>query len=188
VIALAPAHHGLVDSVPPSAFGGNLDNWRTGPGSRVFLPVQVPGGLLSLGDPHASQGDSELCGTAIECSMTALIQIVHHRAATLVDELRDLDYPLVETDTEWVIMGFSNPDYLKELGGDAQSEVYKQSSLDSAMRDAFRKARRFLMTAKRLTEDEAISLLAVGVDFGVSQVVNGNWGVHAVIRKALFTS
>ncbi len=42
VIALAPAHHGLVDSVPPSAFGGNLDNWRTGPGSRVFLPVQVP--------------------------------------------------------------------------------------------------------------------------------------------------
>lgn len=188
VIALAPAHHGLVDSVPPSAFGGNLDNWRTGPGSRVFLPVQVPGGLLSLGDPHASQGDSELCGTAIECSMTALIQIVHHRAAALVDELRDLDYPLVETDTEWVIMGFSNPDYLKELGDDAQSEVYKQSSLDTAMRDAFRKARRFLMTAKRLTEDEAISLLAVGVDFGVSQVVNGNWGVHAIIRKALFTS
>jgi len=187
VIALAPAHHGLVDSVPPSAFGGNLDNWRTGPGSRVFLPVQVPGGLLSLGDPHASQGDSELCGTAIECSMTALIQIVHHRAAALVDELRDLDYPLVETDTEWVIMGFSNPDYLKELGDDAQSEVYKQSSLDSAMRDAFRKARRFLMTAKRLTEDEAISLMAVGVDFGVSQVVNGNWGVHAIIRKGLFT-
>jgi acetamidase/formamidase len=44
------------------------------------------------------------------------------------------------------------------------------------------------MTAKRLTEDEAISLLSVGVDFGISQVVNGNWGVHAVIRKALFTA
>lgn len=188
VIALAPAHNGLVDSVPPASFGGNLDNWRTGPGSRIFLPVQVPGGLLSLGDPHASQGDSELCGTAIECSMTALIQVVHHRAATLVDQLRDLDYPLIETDTEWVILGFSSPDYLKELGEDAQSEVYKQSSIDAAMRDAFRKARRFLMTAKRLSEDEAISLLSVGVDFGVSQVVNGNWGVHAAIRKALFTS
>lgn len=187
-IAVAPAHAGLVDSVPPNSFGGNLDNWRTGPGSRVFLPVQVAGGLLSLGDPHASQGDSELCGTAIECSMTALIQVVYHPASELRDQLRDLDYPLIETEHEWVIMGFSHPDYLKELGDDAQSEVYKKSSIDAAMLDAFRKARRFLMTTKELSEDEAISLLSVGVDFGVSQVVNGNWGVHAVIRKALFTA
>jgi len=188
VIAVAPAHSGLVDSVPPGAFGGNLDNWRTGPGSRVFLPVQVPGALLSLGDPHASQGDSELCGTAIECSMTALIQVIHHPAGDMKGTLRDLDYPLIETDSEWVIMGFSHPDYLKELGEDAQSEIYKRSSIDAAMRDAFRKARRFLMTTKQLTEDEAISLISVGVDFGISQVANGNWGVHAVIRKALFTA
>ncbi|MCJ2179443.1 acetamidase/formamidase family protein [Novosphingobium album (ex Hu et al. 2023)] len=188
VIAVAPAVDGLVDSVPPASFGGNLDNWRTGPGARVFLPVQVAGALLSLGDPHASQGDSELCGTAIECSMTALIQVIHHPASGVMDQLKDVDYPLIETETEWVIMGFSHPDYLKELGPDAQSEVYKQSSIDAAMRDAFRKARRFLMTAKQLSEDEAISLLSVGVDFGVSQVVNGNFGVHAVIRKALFTS
>ena len=187
-IAVAPAYSGLVDSVPPNSFGGNLDNWRTGPGARVFLPVQVAGGLLSLGDPHASQGDSELCGTAIECSMTALIQVIHHPASDLRDQLRDLDYPLIETEHEWVIMGFSHPDYLKELGEGAQSEVYKKSSIDAAMRDAFRKARRFLMTTKQLSEDEAISLLSVGVDFGVSQVVNGNWGVHAVIRKALFTA
>lgn len=188
VIALAPNHNGLVDSVPPASFGGNLDNWRTGPGARVFLPVQVPGALLSLGDPHASQGDSELCGTAIECSMNGLVQIVHHKASGVMEQLKDVDYPLIETEAEWVVMGFSHPDYLRELGPDAQSEVYKQSSIDAAMRDAFRKARRFLMTAKQLTEDEAISLLSVGVDFGVSQVVNGNFGVHAVIRKALFTS
>lgn len=188
VIGLAPAHNDLVDSVPPAAFGGNLDNWRTGPGSRIFLPVAVAGGLLSLGDPHASQGDSELCGTAIECSMTALIQIFHHPAAAMHGHLRDLDYPLIETADEWVIMGFSFPDYLKELGEAAQSEVYKKSSIDAAMRDAFRKARRFLMTSRGLSEDEAISLLSVGVDFGVTQVVNGNWGVHAVIRKSLFTS
>ena len=54
------------------------------------------------------------------------------------------------------------------------------------MRDAFRKTRRFLMTAMRLSEDEAISLMSVAVDFGVTQVVDGNWGVHAVIRKSLF--
>jgi acetamidase/formamidase/AraC-like DNA-binding protein len=188
VIALAPAQASPVDTIPPSAFGGNMDNWRTGPGSSVFLPVQVAGGLLSLGDPHASQGDSELCGTAIECSMTALIQVIHHPAAELTGKLRDLDYPMIETATEWVIMGFSHPDYLKELGEDAQSEIYKRASIDNAMRDAFRKARRFLMTTKDLSEDEAISLLSVGVDFGISQVANGNWGVHAIIRKELFTA
>jgi len=188
VIAVAPAHAKPVDSIPPSNFGGNLDNWRTGPGSSVFLPVQVPGALLSLGDPHASQGDSELCGTAIECSMTALIQVIHHPAGELTGKLRDLDYPLIETATEWVVMGFSHPDYLKELGDDAQSEVYKRASIDAAMRDAFRKTRRFLMTTKNLSEDETISLMSVGVDFGISQVANGNWGVHAIIRKELFTA
>ncbi|HBN93703.1 MAG TPA: AraC family transcriptional regulator, partial [Hyphomonas sp.] len=88
----------------------------------------------------------------------------------------------------WVIFGFSHPNYLKELGSSAQSDIYKKSSIDLAMRDAFRKARRFLMTARDLDEDEAISLLSVGVDFGITQVVNGNWGVHAIIRKELFTA
>lgn len=188
VIAMAPNHADPVDSVPPSNFGGNIDNWRLGAGTSLFLPVGVPGGLLSLGDPHASQGDSELCGTAIECSMTAVIQVILHPAKTAREPLRDLDYPLLETRDEWVIFGFSHPDYLKEMGPSAQSEVYKKSSIDLAMRDAFRKARRFLMTTRNLSEDEAISLLSVGVDFGVTQVANGNWGVHAVIRKGMFAS
>ncbi|MDF0487465.1 acetamidase/formamidase family protein [Sphingomonas sp. H39-1-10] len=188
VVALAPAHSELVDSVPPANFGGNIDNWRLGAGASVFLPVSVPGGLLSLGDPHASQGDSELCGTAIECSMTATIQVILHPAKASAKFIRDLDYPMIETRDEWVILGFSNPDYLKEFGPNAQSEVYKQSSIDLAMRDCFRKARRFLMTLRDLTEDEAISLLSVAVDFGISQVANGNWGVHAIIRKSLFSA
>lgn len=69
----------------------------------------------------------------------------------------------------------------------AQSVIYTKSSVDLALRDAFRKSRAFLMDTKGLTEDEAISLIAVGVDFGVTQVVDGNWGVHAVIKKALFS-
>jgi acetamidase/formamidase len=44
-----------------------------------------------------------------------------------------------------------------------------------------------LMTAKRLTEDEAISLMSVAVDFGVTQVADGNWGIHAILKKALFS-
>ena len=188
VVAMAPAQGDLVDSVPPANFGGNIDNWRLGAGSSIFLPVNVAGGLLSLGDPHASQGDSELCGTAIECSMTAVIQLILHPAETVREPLKDLDYPLLETRDEWVIFGFSHPEYLKEMGAAAQSDIYKKSSLDSAMRDAFRKARRFLMTTRNLSEDEAISLLSVGVDFGITQVVNGNWGVHAIIRKSMFTA
>lgn len=187
VIALAPAETGLVDSVPPSYFGGNLDNWRIAKGATVYLRVAVDGGLLSVGDPHASQGDSELCGTAIECSLTGVFQLILHKAHDLHDEpFADIDYPLVETADEWVLHGFSHPNYLKELGDKARSLIYENSSLDTAMRDAFRKTRRFLMTAMGMTEDEAISLMSVAVDFGVTQVVDGNWGVHAVIRKSLF--
>ena len=68
----------------------------------------------------------------------------------------------------------------------AQSDIYSKSSIDSAMRDAFRKMRHFLMTTKGLSEDEAISLMSVAADFGVTQVVDGNWGVHGVIKKSMF--
>jgi acetamidase/formamidase len=54
------------------------------------------------------------------------------------------------------------------------------------MRDAYRKVRDFLMRTQKLSEDEAISLISVGVDFGVTQVVDGNWGVHATVKKNLF--
>lgn len=187
VIGLAPKEAELVDSIPPSNFGGNLDNWRAGEGSSVFLPVSVPGGLLSVGDPHASQGDSELCGTAIECSLTGTFQVILHKKGASTDKpIDDLNYPLLETDKEWVIHGFSHANYLAELGDSAQSEIYKHASLDPAMRDAFWKVRRFLMTNKGLSEDEAISLISVAVDFGITQVVDGNLCVHALLRKELF--
>jgi acetamidase/formamidase len=93
---------------------------------------------------------------------------------------------LIETASDWVLMGFSHPNYLAEFGAKGQSEVYANSSLDLAMKDAFRKMRRFLMNIKGLTEDEAIALMSVAVDFGVTQVVDGNWGVHAIISKSVF--
>ena len=183
VIAVAPREAELVDSVPPSYFGGNLDNWRLGKGSAVYLPVSVPGALLSIGDPHAAQGDGELGGTAIECSMTGTVTVVLHKKG---GRFADLSYPLLETQTEWILIGFSHPNYLAEFGSKGQGEVYANSSLDLAMKDAFRKARRFLMESKGLAEDEAIALMSAAVDFGVTQVVDGNWAVHAIIRKSLF--
>jgi acetamidase/formamidase/AraC-like DNA-binding protein len=187
VIALAPREMDFVDSIPPSYFGGNLDNWRLGKGSTVYLPVSVPGALLSVGDPHATQGDGELGGTAIECSMTGTFQLILHKKADMAGRVfADLTYPLIETETDWVLTGFSHPNYLAEFGAKGQSEVYATSSLDLAMKDAFRKMRRFLMNIKGLSEDEAIALMSAAVDFGVTQVVDGNWGVHAILSKRLF--
>ena len=154
----------------------------------MYYPVAVEGGLLSVGDPHASQGDSELCGTAIECSLTGVFQLIVRKRAELAGTpLADLRHPLLETRDEWVIHGFSYPNYLAELGAEAQSAIYSKSSVDLAMRDAFRKTREFLMTTKGLTEDEAIPLITVAVDFGITQVVDGNWGVHAILKKGIFT-
>lgn len=187
MLAVAPREAGMVDSIPPGYFGGNLDNWRAGKGAKLFLPVSVPGALFSAGDPHASQGDSELCGTAIECSLTGVFQLVLHKRAQIDGGfLAELNYPFLETETEWVVQGFSFANHLSELGADAQAQIYKKSSLEGAMRDAFNKTRRYLMQAHSLDEDEAVSLISVAVDFAVTQVVDGNWGVHAVIKKALF--
>jgi acetamidase/formamidase len=188
-MGLAPAEAEIVDSIPPSYTGGNIDNWRIGKGATMYYPVAVPGGLLSVGDPHASQGDSELCGTAIECSLIGIFQLILHKKAALAGTaLAKLDYPLLETATEFVVHGFSFPNYLAALGPKAQSDIYSKSSTDLAMRDAFRKMRRFLMDTQGLGEDEAVSLISVAVDFGVTQVVDGNWGMHAIVRKNLFSA
>jgi acetamidase/formamidase len=153
----------------------------------MFYPVAMPGALFSVGDPHASQGDAELCGTAIECSLTGTFQLILHKRECLAGTaLVDLHYPLLETEDEWVVHGFSFPNYLAQLGDKAQTAIFAKSSLDGAMRDAFRKMRHFLMRTKGLTEDEAISLISVAVDFGVTQVVDANWGIHAILKKAIF--
>jgi acetamidase/formamidase len=189
VLAVAPREVEMVDSIPPGYFGGNMDNWRLGKGATMYYPVAVPGALFSVGDPHASQGDSELCGTAIECSFTGTFQFILHKSADLAGTpLEGLDYPMLETAEDWVMHGFSYPNYLEQLGANAQSVIYEKSSVDLAMRDAFRKMRQFLMNAKGLTEDEAISLMSLGVDFGITQVVDGNFGVHAIIKKAIFSA
>ena len=121
----------------------------------------------------------------LECSLTGKFQFVVHKqkdiAGTKLDGLKS---PLLETKDEWVVHGFSYANYLTDL--EDSNTIYQKSSVDLAMRDAFRKTREFLMTAKGLTEDEAMSLMSIGVDFGITQVVDGNWGVHAIIKKGMF--
>lgn len=186
-IGVAPAEVEMVSSIPPNYTGGNIDNWRIGKGATMYFPVAVDGANFTVGDPHASQGDSELCGTAIECSLTGTFQLILHKKADLPGTpLAELSYPLLETKDEWLLHGFSYANYLKELGPDAQNQVFQKSSVDLALRDAYHKMRHFLMTTQGLNEDEAISLMSVAVDFGITQVVDGNWGVHALIKKSIF--
>ena len=187
-MGLAPSEADFVSSIPPGYTGGNIDDWRIGKGATMYYPVAVAGAYFSVGDPHAAQGDSELGGTAIETSLTGDFEFVLHKHADLGGTvLEGLDHPLLETAEQWSVYGFTYPNYLAALGPQAQTLIAGKSSLDPAMRDAFRKLRRFLMTVHRLSEDEAISLLSVAADFGVTQVVDANWGVHGSIRKNVFT-
>ncbi len=187
-MGLAPAEADFVSSIPPGHTGGNIDDWRIGKGARMYYPVAVAGAYFSVGDPHAAQGDSELGGTAIETSLTGDFEFILHKKGDLTGTtLEGLTHPMLETDEQWSVYGFTFSNYLAELGPNAQTEVAGHASIDKAMRDAFRKLRRFLMTAHHLSEDEAIALMSVAADFGVTQVVDANWGVHGSIRKNVFT-
>ena len=77
-IGLAPAEPGLHSIVPPRRVGGNMDIRDMSAGTELYLPVEVAGGLFSVGDTHAAQGDGEVCGTAIEspCSLAAKFELV----------------------------------------------------------------------------------------------------------------
>ena len=186
-MGLAPSEADFVSSIPPGYTGGNIDDWRVGKGARMYYPVAVPGALFSVGDPHAAQGDSELGGTAIETSLTGDFEFILHKHRDLGGTILEGPDPSdAGNRPAWSVYGFTFPNYLAELGANAQTDIVNHSSLDSAMRDAFRKLRRFLMTVHQLSEDEAISLMSVGADFGVTQVVDANWGVHGTIRKNVF--
>lgn len=187
-MGLAPSEAEFVSTIPPNYTGGNIDDWRIGKGVRMYYPVAVEGAFFSVGDPHAAQGDSELNGTAVETSLTGDFEFILHKKDDLEGTiLEGLDHPLLENDRQWAVYGFTFPNYLQTLGTEGQATVGQHSSIDLAMRDAFRKLRRFLMTTRHFSEDEAISLMSVAADFGITQVVDANWGVHGTIRKDIFS-
>jgi formamidase len=89
-IGVAPGLPGLHSIVPPRRVGGNMDIRDLSIGTRLYLPVEVPGALLSAGDTHAAQGDGEICGTAIECAMDVALEVQLEKGL-------DLAYPAFET-------------------------------------------------------------------------------------------
>ena len=176
---------GGANTIPPSRFGGNVDDWRIGKGGTMFYTVEVPGAMVVVGDTHAAQGDSELAGTAMETSMTTKLRITLHKKAELPAKVQDLTFPLLETADQYVVHGFAYANYLDELE-DASTIFQEGATLDRAMADCFIKTRNWLMDVMGLIEEETIALMSTSVDFAVTQVVDGNWGVHADIPKWVF--
>jgi acetamidase/formamidase len=82
-IGVAPAEPGLHSIVPPRRVGGNMDIRDLAAGTTLYLPVEVPGALFSVGDTHAAQGDGEVCGTAIESPMTVTLTFDLVKGASL---------------------------------------------------------------------------------------------------------
>lgn len=159
---VAPAVNEPVSTIPPGLHGGNIDNWRIGANSRMYYPVQVKGALFSIGDPHISQGDGEISGTAIEASLDVLFQVIVRK---------DFKFPspLLETPENWIVHGFG-------------------ADLDEAMKGASMDMIHLLSEHQGLSRTDAYSLMSVAADFGVTQVVDGTQGIHCRIDRGIFPS
>jgi acetamidase/formamidase len=161
VMGVAPKPGERRPAAIPDYFGGNIDNKELKEGASLFLPVSVRGALFSAGDAHAVQGDGEVNVTAIETALEeAVLQFIVRK------DMR-LQRPLAETPTHWITMGF-HPD------------------LDEAAKMALRDAIRFLVEVKGLAPDEAYAFASVAVDLHVTQIVDTNKGIHAMIPKGVF--
>jgi acetamidase/formamidase len=101
-VGVAPAAGEVRTSLVPDRFGGNMDSPQVRAGATVFLGVNVPGALFSVGDGHYRQGEGEACGTAVEGAMTTTL---------VVDLLKGgaPGWPRIEDDTHWMTVGSSRP-------------------------------------------------------------------------------
>ncbi|HLJ73570.1 MAG TPA: acetamidase/formamidase family protein [Thermoanaerobaculia bacterium] len=156
-----PESVGRIDSAPPWIHGGNLDNKDLVAGTTLYLPVHVKGALFQVGDGHAGQGDGEVDITALETSLIGTFQLI-------VRKDMHLKWPRAETPTHFMTMGLN-----EDLG--------------EATRSAIREMIDFLVTEKHLSRDDAYMLCSVAADLSITELVDGNKGVHMMIPKSIFT-
>lgn len=149
-------------SIPPGPYGGNIDNRQLQAGSRIFLPIFVPGALFSIGDGHAVQGDGEVNVTAIETSMNGTIRLIVRKDLQLTQ-------PLAETPSDIITLGFG-------------------ATLDEALTQALQQMIAFLEQFIGITAEEAYVLCSLAVNFHITQVVNSpQKGVHGLLPKAILS-
>jgi acetamidase/formamidase len=156
-VAPAPAL-GRVSSNPPSRHAGNLDNKELVAGTTLYIPVFVKGALLELGDGHATQGDGEVDQTGLETNLKGRIQVVLRKDMKL-------EWPRAETPTHWIMMG-------------------TDTSLVVATRTAIKEMVKFLQETKGITQVQAYQAASMAADLRITQLVDGNVGVHMMIAKS----
>lgn len=160
IMATAPRpEYGRVSSVEPREYGGNVDCKEYVPGTSLFLPVFVPGGNFSCGDGHAVQGDGEVCLTALETCLRGTFEMVLHKKMTL-------SMPRAITPTHYISLGMNE-------------------DLDDAAKQALREMIAWLVQMKGWTRSEAYVFCSLACDLHVTQLVDGNKGIHAMVRRAL---
>lgn len=96
-----------------------------------------------------------------------------------------IDFPLGETDDEYIVHGFTETNYLETYASNP-GDIYSNSSIDKAMKNCYTQTRKFVMARWGLSEIEATTVITQGIDFAMTQLVDGNWGVHAEDYPALF--
>lgn len=156
-----PPNWGRISSIQPRAHGGNLDLKELTAGSTLYLPIYNDGALFSCGDGHGCQGDGEVCVTAIETALEGRFQLI------LRDDM-ELTGPQAETPEHFITLGIDE-------------------DLDEAARQALRNMIGLIAGRSNLSRTEAYQLCSLAADLRVTQLVNGNKGIHVMLEKGLIT-
>jgi acetamidase/formamidase len=157
-LGVARKEPGRYNAVPPGPFAGNLDNRDLVEGTTLHVPVFVRGALVWQGDSHAAQGNGEINLTGLETAFQEITLTI------TVDKATKLEWPRIETPTEWITMGFDE-DLTKALAN-AKSETAK-----------------FLAEQRKISPDQAMALVSKTSDCRVTQVVDIKKGVHCMTSK-----
>lgn len=158
VMGVAPLPvYGMCTSIVPREFGGNIDLKELTQGTTLYLPVFVPGANFSCGDGHGVQGDGEVCVTALETALSGTFRL------TVRKDLK-FKLPRAETATHHITMAFNE-------------------DLDDAAKDALREMIKLIGERMGLEAADAYMFSSLVVDMRVTQLVDGNKGIHAMLPK-----
>lgn len=171
-IGVALAERGLHSVVPPRRVGGNLDVHDLTRGSTLYLPVEVPGALFSVGDTHAAQGDGEVCGTAVETAMRTRLRF---------DLVKGAELPAPQFRMARPAAGFA------PAGKGFYATTGVGPDLMEAAKDAVRAMIDHLGRDYALAPELAYCLCSVAADLRISEIVDQpNWVVSAHLPLGIF--
>ena len=160
IIATAPPPAwGRCGSPVPRSFGGNMDNKELRPGTSLYLPIYNDGALFYAGDGHAVQGDGEVCITALETGATATFRL------TVRKDFK-VDWPFAESETHLIAIGLDE-------------------DLDDAAKQAVREMIKHVCARTNLSRNQAYMLCSLAGNLRVTQVVDGNKGIHMLLPKSV---